>query len=230
MSTSPGSAGQPDPKATEATEATASTARPAGGSGNHAAHAVPGTARDNAATTREHVVNREKDQFGGVKIGSAFFGWLTTAGTTVLLSAIATAFGAALLANNVDAAGEAVSNPEGAGIAGAVLLTVILFVAYFCGGYVAGRMARFNGIKQGVAVWVWGIIIALVLALIGMIAGNELDINAQLNTYPQFSGDDTAAAVISAVIAALVALAGAILGGLAGMRFHRRVDKAGLGA
>lgn len=227
MSTSPGAAGQHDPKATPP------SARPAGnsgGSGNHAAHAVPDTARDNAATTREHVVGREKDQFGGVKIGSAFFGWLTTAGTTVLLSAIATAFGAALLANNVDAAGEAASNPEGAGIAGAVLLTVILFVAYFCGGYVAGRMARFNGVKQGVAVWVWGIVIALLLALIGIIAGNELDINAQLNTYPQFSGDDTAAAVISAVIAALVALAGAVLGGLAGMRFHRRVDKAGLGA
>jgi hypothetical protein len=29
------------------------------------------------------------------------------------------------------------------------------------------------------------------------------------------------------VVVALVALLGAVLGGLAGMRFHRRVDKAG---
>ncbi|MBO0896999.1 MULTISPECIES: hypothetical protein [Arthrobacter] len=214
MSTSAGAAGQPARKPNRA------------GTGQGAANPA---ARDGGTESRERVVGREKEQFGGVKIGSAFFGWLAAAGTTVLLSAIATAFGAALLANNVDAAGEAAANPQGAGVAGVILLMVILFVAYFCGGYVAGRMARFNGVMQGVAVWIWGIVIALVLALIGAVASSELDINAQLNTYPQLSGDNTAAAVISAVIAALVALGGAILGGLAGMRFHRRVDKAGLG-
>ncbi|WAP52046.1 hypothetical protein OL239_01595 [Arthrobacter sp. ATA002] len=217
MSTSAGAAGQPArrPNRSSTGQETPGADNPGGRGGTE---------------SREQIVGREREQFGGVKIGSAFFGWLAAAGTTVLLSAIATAFGAALLANNVDAAGEATSNPEGAGIAGVIILMVVQFVAYFCGGYVAGRMARFNGIKQGVAVWAWGIVIAVALALIGAIAGSQLDINAQLNTYPQLSGDNTAAAVISAVIAALVALGGAILGGLAGMRFHRRVDKAGLGS
>ncbi|MCC3266054.1 TIGR04086 family membrane protein [Arthrobacter gengyunqii] len=213
MSTSAGATGQPARKPNRAA------------TGKGAANPA---ARDGGTDSREQVVGREKEQFGGVKIGSAFFGWLAAAGTTVLLSAIATAFGAALLANNVDA-GEAAADPQGAGVAGVILLMVILFVAYFCGGYVAGRMARFNGLMQGVAVWIWGIVIALVLALIGAIASSELDINAQLNTYPQLSGDNMTAAIISAVIAALVALGGAILGGLAGMRFHRRVDRAGLG-
>ena len=163
MSTSAGAAGRPARKPSRA-----GTNK---GVGNPAD-------RDGGTDSREQVVSREKEQFGGVKIGSAFFGWLAAAGTTVLLSAIATAFGAALLANNVDAAGEAAANPQGAGVAGVILLLVILFVAYFCGGYVAGRMARFNGVMQGVAVWVWGIVIAVVLAVIGAIASSELDINA----------------------------------------------------
>jgi MFS-type transporter involved in bile tolerance (Atg22 family) len=68
-------------------------------------------------------------------------------------------------------------------LAGVIILMVILFVAYFCGGYVAGRMARFNGVKQGVAVWAWGIVIAVVLAVIGAIAGSQLNINAP--SYPE---------------------------------------------
>ena len=39
----------------------------------------------------------------------------------------------------------------------------------------------------------------------------------------------TTAGVIALVVALIAALVGAILGGLAGMRFHRNVDKAGLG-
>ncbi len=35
--------------------------------------------------------------------------------------------------------------------------------------------------------------------------------------------------IVALLVAALVSLAGAVLGGLAGMRFHRNVDKAGLG-
>ena len=36
-------------------------------------------------------------------------------------------------------------------------------------------------------------------------------------------------AVVAIAVAILAAVAGAQLGGLAGMRFHRRVDKTGLG-
>ena len=41
-------------------------------------------------------------------------------------------------------------------------------------------------------------------------------------------GTLTTAGVVTAIGVAIVSLVGAILGGLAGMRFHRRVDKAGL--
>ena len=47
------------------------------------------------------------------------------------------------------------------------------FVAYYCGGYVAGRMARFDGVKQGVAVWVWALVIAIIVTVLGAVGGSS---------------------------------------------------------
>ncbi len=185
---------------------------------------------------RETVVEREKEKFGGVKIGSAFFGWLTATGTAVLLTALLAAAGTAVgLATGTDAgqaASEATTDPPTVGIVGGIVLLVILFVAYYCGGYVAGRMARFNGLKQGIAVWVWALVIALLVAALGAIAGDQFNVLAQLNSFPRIpvgEGDLTTGGIIAALAVAAASLVGAILGGLAGMRFHRKVDKAGLG-
>ena len=65
------------------------------------------------------------------------------------------------------------------------MLLVIVFLAYYAGGYVAGRMARFNGAKQGVAVWLWALVVAAVVAVLGMVAGDQYDILADLNTFPR---------------------------------------------
>ncbi len=53
---------------------------------------------------------------------------------------------------------------------------VILFVSYFCGGYFAGRMACFNGLCQGVAVWIWAVIVAVVVAILSLILGSKYNI------------------------------------------------------
>ncbi|MBJ2121515.1 hypothetical protein I6N91_11055, partial [Arthrobacter sp. MSA 4-2] len=53
---------------------------------------------------RDGVVAAQKEKFGGIKFGSAFFGWLTATGMTVILSALATAIGVGVgAANNTDA-------------------------------------------------------------------------------------------------------------------------------
>jgi amino acid transporter len=185
---------------------------------------------------RESVVDREKEKYGGIKIGAAFFGWLTATGTAVLLTALVAAAGTVVgLATNTDvgqAAAEATQDPQTIGIVGSIILLVVLFVAYYCGGYVAGRMARFNGMKQGIAVWVWALIIAIIVAILAAVAGNQFNILAQLNSFPRIplnEGDLTTGGIIAAIAVAVASLVGAILGGLAGMRFHRKVDKAGLG-
>lgn len=185
---------------------------------------------------RHSVVEREKEEFGGVKIGSAFFGWLTATGTALLLTAFVVAAGVAVsVATNSDAGGattQAAQDPKTVGIVGAVILLVVLFVAYYCGGYVAGRMARFNGLKQGLAVWLWAAVIAVVVAVLAAVAGSNYNVLSKLNSFPRIpvsEGNLTTGGIIALVVVAVGSLAGALVGGLAGMRFHRKVDKAGLG-
>ena len=106
---------------------------------------------DPANTLQRDVLEREKERFGGFKFGSAFFGWLTAMGTAVLLTALVAAVGAAigLSSGTVDAAAaDAAQNTTAAGIVGAIALGLVLLIAYFAGGYVAGRMARFSGVKR----------------------------------------------------------------------------------
>lgn len=179
------------------------------------------------------VVDRQQEQFGGIKPGSAFFGWLTATGTAVLLAALVSAAGVALgLATDTtlnQASSSASTDTKTVGITGAIILAVILFIAYFCGGYVAGRMARFNGAKQGLAVWLWAALIAGLVALAAVIAGNKYDVLSQVNTFPRIpidAGTLTTGGVIALIVAALVALLAAVLGGIAGMRYHRRIDDA----
>jgi len=177
------------------------------------------------ATDRDSVRTREEEAFGGIKFGSAFFGWLTTIGATILLVAIVTAIAVSI---GIETSGSS-QGLRGVGIGAAIVLVVILFIAYFAGGYVAGRMARFNGVRQGVAVWLWGVVIAIVLTIVGLIAGQQSDITRQVDlpAIPVSSSDLTAGGLIGLAIVLVVTLIAAILGGLAGMRFHRRVDRAG---
>src|ERR671912_321728 len=180
---------------------------------------------------RREVVARQKEEFGGMKFGAAFFGWLAATGMAVLLTAIVAAAGTALgYTTNVNTTNPTAGEVQSVGIAGGIALLAIIFVAYFCGGYVAGRMARFNGLRQGIAVWLWAVVAAIVAALVVAGAGARYNVLANLNLprIPINEGTLTTAGLITAVGIAAASLGGAMLGELAGMRFHRRVDKAGL--
>lgn len=208
---------------------------PAASDDRHA-EPVSAVAAGSGRTTREDVVGREKDEFGGMKFGSAFFGWLAATGMTVILAsilgAITTAIGLGEGSDAAQAAEDATANADTVAIVAGIVLMVVLFVGYYCGGYVAGRMARFSGAKQGVAVWLWAVIIAVVLAIVGLIAGSQIDVLTQTGSFPAIpvdASDLTLASIVTLLVAAAVALGAAVLGGLAGMRYHRRVDRAGLG-
>ena len=194
--------------------------------------AVPASDRDVVHPSEVH--DREKAEFGGFKFGSAFFGWLTAMGATVLLTALVSAIGAALgLGGDVTADEAAEAAAGGGAIIAAIVVGLVLLVAYFAGGYVAGRMARFSGAKQGIAVWIWAIAIAIVVAVFASIAGSQWDILGNLQGFPRIpvtAETATITGILTAVGAAVVTLVGAVLGGLAGMRYHRKVDRVGLGA
>jgi hypothetical protein len=185
---------------------------------------------------RREVVARERERYGGVKVGSAFFGWLTATGMAVLLTAILAAAGVAVgLATGTDlneAADRAAEKPGTVGLAGGIGLLVIFLIAYYCGGYVAGRMARFNGARQGFAVWIWAVVMAVVVAALVAVGADQYNVLFTLNNFPRIPVDEgslTTSGVVASVLLALISLVGAVLGGSAGMRFHRKVDRAGLG-
>ncbi|MCC2308892.1 hypothetical protein [Cellulomonas chengniuliangii] len=188
-------------------------------------------------TTRTpDVVDRERERFGGIKVGSAFFGWLTATGTVVLLTAVIAAIGIAIgSTGDTDIAAttaDATADPTTVGIVSGVLLLLVVLVGYYCGGYVAGRMARFNGVRQGVAVWLWAVVVSVVVAVLTAIAGARYNVLAELNgvpTVPVDQGDLTTAGIIALLVVAAVGLLGAVLGGLGGMRFHRRIDRYSFG-
>ncbi|WP_347110979.1 hypothetical protein AAHB33_09510 [Paenarthrobacter sp. S56] len=140
-----------------------------------------------ARSRRDDVVAAERERFGGIKWGSAFFGWLTAIGMTVLLSALATAVGAGVTATNPQVTQG--QNPQTLGVISGIVLVIVLLIAYYCGGYVAGRMARFDGMKQGIAVWLWGIIVAVLVAILAAVAGSQFNILGYLGGVPQIPVD-----------------------------------------
>ena len=197
-----------------------------------AGNAPEGTApaRNAPGETARSAVTAQRDRFGGIKWGAAFFGWLSANGLAVLLVAILSAAGVALgLARDVDTADEAAEQAGTLGIGGGIAVLVVLFLAYLAGGYVAGRMARFDGVRQGLAVWLIGLIVVLLLAAAGTILGAQYNVLQELNLprIPIDEGTATTAAIITLVAILLVTLLGAVLGGKLGDRFHRKVDRAG---
>jgi hypothetical protein len=170
--------------------------------------------------------NRQHDRFGGISWGSTFFGWLSAAGLTAILAGLLGATGAGLALNDVGDKSIG-SNAETIGIAGGIGLLVILALAYFCGGYVAGRMARFDGARQGIGVWLWGLIAAAAVALLAVIGGSEYNVLDALNLprIPVDSGSLTTAGLIALIGSLVITLLAGIAGGKTGERFHRKVDR-----
>jgi hypothetical protein len=174
-------------------------------------------------------VRRQRDEYGGINWGAAFFGWLVAVGIGALLTAFVSAAGAAVAISEIENTTEAVANADTIGIVGVLALLAIALIAYFAGGYVAGRMSRFDGGRQGIGVWAWSIIAAIVLAILGAIAGSEYNLFADLDLprIPVDEGDLTTGGVILLAVVLIGTLLAAMAGGKAGERYHRRVDAAG---
>jgi PRC-barrel domain len=195
----------------------------------HAAPAIdaaPGTAAsDGLATTdlSRHYTGRgvladahalQHERYGGSKLGSAFFGWLVAVGLTVLLGIVAGAISAAVGTN--------------APVTDAGLTVAVLVVAYFAGGYVAGRLARFDGARNGFLTWVIGVLASVVLAVVGAFVGAQYDVlnRVPLPTLPTSLEQVTVPGLVLVAVAVLGTLVAAMLGAKAGEGFHRRVDRA----
>jgi hypothetical protein len=168
---------------------------------------------------------RQRIRFGGFSWGSAFFGLLSAIGLAAILLGIVAAAGVAIGVSEI----KDVTNgdAETIGLGGAILVLAVLALSWFCGGYVAGRMARFDGVRQGFAVWAWTVLVGVILTVAALIGGSDYDVFAQLNLPNVAVGDQTltTGGAITLAAACVVTLLSAIAGGKVGDRFHRRVDR-----
>jgi hypothetical protein len=171
---------------------------------------------------------RQRAAYGGFNVGAAFFGWLVAVGVAVLLTALLSAAGAAI--GLTDITDGEVANAETLSVVGAILLVLVAAISYFAGGYVAGRMSRFDGGRQGLGVWLMALGFTILLAVLGVIAGSEYNVFGSLDLprIPIDEGDLTTGGLITLLVIAVVTALAAIGGGKAGERYHRRVDAVGL--
>jgi hypothetical protein len=218
---------------TEGNGRTAVADRPAATRTRDEAAATAATRRTERVPTREHMATareRQRAEYGGINWGAAFFGWLVAVGLGSLLVAILAAAGAAVGLTQGVTTSDATNNAETVGLGGGIALLVVLMIAYYCGGYVAGRMSRFDGARQGFGAWVFGIAVTILLALAAVILGSEYNVLEQLNLPSLPVGDATlttggAIALAAVLIGSLLA---AVVGGKAGERYHRKIDRAGV--
>jgi hypothetical protein len=194
----------------------------------------PGWVREDEPHTMPAVVGedtvvamraRQRDRFGGIRWGSAFFGLLSAIGLAALILGIVAAAGVTLGVSEINDVRN--GSDDTIGLGGAILVLAALAVSWYCGGYVAGRMARFDGARQGIGVWAWTIAIGAALAIAAVIGGSEYDVLQQLNLPNVAVGDEslTTAGWLTLAAAVVVTLIFAVAGGKAGEIFHRRVDR-----
>ena len=100
-------------------------------------------------------------------------------------------------------------------------------LAYYAGGYVAGRMSRFDGTKQGIGVWVIGLLVTIIAIGLGAIFGTQYNIldRVQLPRIPVSTDDLSMGGIITAIAVLVLTLLAAMAGGAIGHRYHNRVDR-----
>ena len=168
-----------------------------------------------------------REEYGGFHFGAAFYGWLVATGLSALLTALISAAGAALALTS----GTKIlsGNAPTIGILGAILLAVDLGISYYAGGYVSGRMTRFDGGRQGLGVWLIGAIMTFLLAATGIFFGSNYNLLQQLNIphIPVSQGSLTTGGLLTLIAVAVITLLAAVAGGKMGERYHRIIDRVG---
>jgi len=177
---------------------------------------------------RRELRQRERQEFGGrIQWEAVFFGLLAAIGLAACL--------VAMVLGGLVAAGVTSFSEDAAGlvdrilVGGGAIALAILALSYLTGGYVAARMARFDGWRQGLGIWLLSLFVMLAAGITAWIAGGQLDPTESISL-PSNPVDEgplhQGAEVIAPVLVALTLIA-ALIGGVLGDRFHRAVDRAG---
>jgi hypothetical protein len=181
-----------------------------------------------AADERE---DRLRDMYGGVDWLASFLGFVFSLVLGAVFSSVT-----GLLVVPFGFSPDFSDGQLGASVlTGLGVLAVLIFLTYFFGGYVAGRLARFDGGRNGAMVLAWTFIVVLILTLVavvfsgflpdGIAAGVVNLAQATASTVSNLAGAGVAG-IVAAAGALLVALLGGFFGGRLGSRYHTEIDRA----
>jgi magnesium-transporting ATPase (P-type) len=174
----------------------------------------------------EQPAEPERLSYRGFKFGAAFFGWLIMVSMLVLLSAVVA--GAATAAYYIlgytrtdleDQAGTVA-------VSAASAVVLVITVAYYFGGYVAGRLARFDGMRQGFGVWMISLLLIVCASSVGAFLNSNYDYSGRIHRPHVPLTDDSllTGGLITAAALLMLPLLFALLGGRTGQRYHDKID------
>jgi MFS family permease len=162
-----------------------------------------------------------RERFGGIDIPATLVGMLTALSTTLILAGlVGAAVGAVGYQTGLESDAQDLST---ASLIGGV---AVLFVAYLIGGWAAGRIARYDGARNGFATGIWTLILAAIVSGLAAWLGSEYDVLRNVDLPQWFSTDAFTMTAIASGIAAVIAMfVGGTIGGHMGERYHRRADR-----
>lgn len=153
-----------------------------------------------------------RSRFGGVDPLAVLAGVAAALGTLLVLSSLLSAAGAG---------GYGQVDQKSLGIAAVVGSLIALALSLLFGGYVAGRTARYAGVRNGLLT---GLLFLLVSAGLSALASSTDEASRlQLPGWLDRS-EATTAAIISSLVALALVLGASALGGWLGARWHRGPD------
>lgn len=161
--------------------------------------------------------------FGGFSLTSVLAGVLVAYGAFAILAGLAAALVAAV-GNDTNIS----ADWPRLGTAGGLIVAGLLLLAYLFGGYVAGRMARRNGLFHGLGVLVLGVAVVGVVAALARSstgAGTTDTVAANLRSLgiPTTAAEYGQAGTVAGIASLIAIVAGSMLGGVLGERWHGRL-------
>jgi hypothetical protein len=177
---------------------------------------------------RREMRRHERREFGGrIQWEAVFFGLLAAIGLGA--SVLAMVLGGMVAAGVTSFHEDSASLVDHVMTGGGLIAIAILALSYLAGGYVAARMARFDGLRQGLGVWLLSLAMAIAVAITAWIAGGDIDPTKSIalpgNPIDEGPLSGTGWAILA--VGVLVPLIFSVAGGALGERFHRAVDRAG---
>jgi hypothetical protein len=176
--------------------------------------------RTEAGTERDV---RVIDARGGVSATAILTGVLVAFGAIFLQSALVGGILAATGVETTTLGDEAQEATLGAGIA----LVAAMFLAYLWGGYTAGRMGRGAGAVNGLLVPLLALIVAAIVLAVVTALGATANLNLPFgdSRLPIENGNLVEFGTGVGIASLIAMFLGGVLGGLAGARWHTRLER-----